>query len=287
MKIFTRLLVALILGFFLTVSSNSQPFTKYNAKDYISNATAYAQTNYSPNATLYAITSGLQLDSTGKASFWLYWFFKPNVIDSSYVVTVTIISPLPPVLFGSVVQSLQGAFIRPLGTTFCNSDASITAAENGGGRQFRQSHPGTLITGSVYKLPIAPDTSRAYWTYLYVDTLGSDFRTYFVDGTTCQLVTIGVKSISSKVPDKFILSQNYPNPFNPSTKIKFSIPKTGFVTLSVYNSIGREIDKLVSRELKAGVYETDFDGSKYASGVYFYKLDAHGFSETRKMLLIK
>ena len=287
MKIFTRLLIALILGFLLTASSYSQPFTKYKAKDYISNATAYAQTNYSPNATMYAITSGLQLDTTGGASFWLYWFYKPNVNDTSYVVTVTLISPLPPVLVGTSVQSLPGAYIRPLGTNFCNSDASITAAENGGGRQFRQSHPGTLMTGSVYKLPIGPDTSRAYWTYLYADTVGSEFRTYFVDGTTCQLVTIGVKSISSEVPDKFLLSQNYPNPFNPSTKIKFSVPKTGFVKLTVYNAVGREIGKLVSGELNPGIYEADFDGSDYASGVYFYQLEAPGFSETRKMLLIK
>jgi hypothetical protein len=287
MKISYTFFIALLFGVLLTGTVNSQPFTKYKAKDYITAATNYALTNYSPNSTLYAITSGYQLDSTGKASFWLYWFYRPGQGDSSYVVSVTLISPLPPVPVGTAVPSLPGAFIRPLSTNFCNSDASISAAENGGGRQFRQSHPGTLLTGSVYKLPIVPDTSRAYWTYLYADTLGSDFRTYIVDGVTCQLITIGVKSISSEIPDRYILSQNYPNPFNPATNIKFAVPKSGFVKLTVYNAIGEVVENLISEDLEPGVYEVDFDGSGYASGVYFYEFEAKGFTETKRMVLIK
>lgn len=280
-------IISILLALFLLTSGANSQFTKYRAKDYISNATSYAQTNYSPNATMYAITSAFGLDSTGKATAWLYWYYKPNVTDTSYIVTVTVISPFPPILLGSSAPSVPGAFLRSLGSNYCNSDESIIAVENAGGRQFRLSHPGTRITGSVYKLPVGPDTSRAYWTYFYTDTLGTEFRTYFVDGTTCQIITIGVQNISSEVPEKFELLQNYPNPFNPSTKIKFTLPKTEFVSLIVYNAAGSEVEQLVSDNLSAGVYEAEFDASNYSTGIYFYKLVSEDFSQTRKMMLLK
>jgi len=279
--------VSVLLVLLLFSAESSAQFTKYRAKDYVTNATSYARDNYSPNAAMYAITSAYGLDSTGKATAWLYWFFKPNVTDSSYVVTVTIIQPLPPFVIGTKMPSIPGAFIRPVGFNFCNSDQSIIAAENAGGSQFRLTHSGTRITGSVYKLPIGPDTSRAYWTYLYIDTLGTEFRTYFVDGTTCQIITIGIQNISSEVPEKFELMQNYPNPFNPSTKIKFSVPESGFVSLIIYDAIGNEVEKLVNENLAPGVYEADFDGSNYSSGIYFYKLESKDYSQTQKMMLIK
>lgn len=279
----TAILVALVL---FIGSVNSQ-FTKYRAKDYITNASAYAQNNYSPNAAMYAITSLTGLDTTGKSATWLYWFYKPNVTDTSYVVTVTVISPFPPILLGSSAPSVPGAMLRPVGTNFCNSDESIIAAENAGGRLFRLTHPGTRISASVNKLPVVPDTSRAYWTYLYTDTMGTEFRTFFVDGVTCQIITIGIQNTSKEIPENFDLLQNYPNPFNPSTKIKFSVPKAGFVTLTVYNAAGSEVEKLVSDMLTAGVYEADFDASDYSSGIYFYKLESNDFSQTRKMMLIK
>ena len=98
---------------------------------------------------------------------------------------------------------------------------------------------------------------------------------------------IGVEPISSTVPKSFRLHQNYPNPFNPKTKIKIEIAKWGDVKLIVYDILGREVAKLVNEKLKPGTYEVTFDGSNYASGVYFYKLISDDFSEIKKMLLIK
>jgi hypothetical protein len=88
------------------------------------------------------------------------------------------------------------------------------------------------------------------------------------------------------IPKRFTLHQNYPNPFNPTTTIKYDIPKDGFISLKVYDVLGREIFS-VNEFKKAGSHETVFDGSGFASGVYFYSLESNGLKETKKMLLIK
>lgn len=99
--------------------------------------------------------------------------------------------------------------------------------------------------------------------------------------------TIGIEPISNIVPAGFSLQQNYPNPFNPSTKIRFDIAHASPVSITVYNSLGKEVSVLVNSELKAGTYEITFDASAFAGGIYFYKLQSESFSETKKMLLIK
>jgi hypothetical protein len=100
----------------------------------------------------------------------------------------------------------------------------------------------------------------------------------------------------NSISDYYFLYQNYPNPFNPVTKIKFDIPKNGFpiktfgndrVMLKVYDILGKEIQTLVNEQLQPGTYEVTFDGSNLPSGVYFYKLTAGDYTETKKMLMIK
>jgi hypothetical protein len=92
---------------------------------------------------------------------------------------------------------------------------------------------------------------------------------------------------SSGIPSSYSLSQNYPNPFNPSTNIQYSIPKTGFVTLKIYNLLGQEVATLVEGNQTAGTYVATFDASSVSSGVYFYRLASGGFAEVKKMLLLK
>ncbi len=92
---------------------------------------------------------------------------------------------------------------------------------------------------------------------------------------------------SSSVITSFELSQNYPNPFNPSTTITYSIPELSFVSLKVYDSIGREITTLVSEEKLPGKYRCIFDAPNLPSGVYFYRLQSSNFNSTKKLLLIK
>ncbi len=99
--------------------------------------------------------------------------------------------------------------------------------------------------------------------------------------------TIGIQTISTEVPKGYTLSQNYPNPFNPNSKIKFQIAKSGDAKLFVFDELGREVATLVNEQLNPGTYEVDFDGSKYASGIYFYALKTDSYSETKRMILLK
>jgi choice-of-anchor B domain-containing protein len=88
-------------------------------------------------------------------------------------------------------------------------------------------------------------------------------------------------------PRSFSLEQNYPNPFNPSTTIKYSIPTSEFVTFKVYDVLGNEVATLIDEYKPAGSYEIEFDGNGLSSGIYFYKLQAGSFTETKKMILMK
>ncbi len=97
----------------------------------------------------------------------------------------------------------------------------------------------------------------------------------------------GLNTLSSNVPKDFSLSQNYPNPFNPATNIRFGLPQSASVVLRVYNQLGESVSELVNQKLAAGEYEYNFDASALSSGVYYYKLIAGDYSETRKMILIK
>ncbi len=100
-------------------------------------------------------------------------------------------------------------------------------------------------------------------------------------------VPVNVSQIGNEIPTKFELKQNYPNPFNPTTNIRFDIAKTTDVKLVVYNSLGEEV-QVISEGVKApGRYELKFDASKLASGVYFYRLFAGSYIETKKMMVIK
>ncbi len=91
----------------------------------------------------------------------------------------------------------------------------------------------------------------------------------------------------TNTPENYSLSQNYPNPFNPITKINFSLPKQGFVTLIIYDILGREIKTLINEIKRAGNYTVDFNGSEFSSGVYFYRLETNGFSDVKRMIMIK
>ncbi|MBS4028275.1 MAG: T9SS type A sorting domain-containing protein, partial [Ignavibacteriales bacterium] len=93
---------------------------------------------------------------------------------------------------------------------------------------------------------------------------------------------------TNTIPSSFELNQNYPNPFNPVTNLSFVIRHSSFVSLKVYDILGKEVAMLIhSKLMDAGKYDIKFDGSKIPSGIYFYQLRAGNFSETKKMVLMK
>ena len=106
-----------------------------------------------------------------------------------------------------------------------------------------------------------------------------------------ELVTV-ISSVSNQIPLEYSMKQNYPNPFNPTTKIKFEIPNPKSETNSkteirIYDVLGKEVAVLVNENLKPGIYDVEWDGTNYSSGMYFYKLESGNYIETKKMLMIK
>jgi len=100
-------------------------------------------------------------------------------------------------------------------------------------------------------------------------------------------VSNGITNNGNEIPSNYALLQNYPNPFNPVTQIKFDLPKQGFVKLTVFDMLGREITKLVNEVKPAGSYIVNFDANELSSGIYYYKLESGNFSDIKKMTLVK
>jgi photosystem II stability/assembly factor-like uncharacterized protein len=98
---------------------------------------------------------------------------------------------------------------------------------------------------------------------------------------------LGIIHYNNELPERFALYQNFPNPFNPLTIIKYDILTEGMVKLAVFDMLGRELKSIVSENQKPGSYTVQYDASELSSGVYFYKLYANGFNQTRKMMVIK
>jgi len=140
-----------------------------------------------------------------------------------------------------------------------------------------------------------PGNGNDYANSIAVDGSGNVYVTggSYGSGTDYDFCTIkysqgvGIKKISTEIPSLFSLSQNYPNPFNPNTKIRFDLPKNVNVKLTIYDMLGREVETIVNEHLNAGSYEVNWDGKKYTSGVYYYRLNAGEFVETKKMILVK
>jgi hypothetical protein len=118
---------------------------------------------------------------------------------------------------------------------------------------------------------------------------------YAASGFVSDSAPVPVKVVeveTATLPNRYDLAQNYPNPFNPTTVIQFSLPRSGLVTLEIFDITGRKVITLVGEELEAGVKRVTWDGCdrrgvEVASGVYLYRLRVNDFSDTRKMLLLK
>jgi hypothetical protein len=116
---------------------------------------------------------------------------------------------------------------------------------------------------------------QMFWGWMYVDYLA-------VPRTVLTSVSENIT-----VPKYFSLEQNYPNPFNPSTTINFSLPTASVVKLTIYNLLGQKIATLADKYMEAGKYQFAFDAALYASGVYFYRLEAGQYISQKKMVLVR
>ncbi len=143
---------------------------------------------------------------------------------------------------------------------------------------FRASIPAqTLGTKIYYYISAASNSGR---TVTKPITAPEGYYKFVIDNST---------SVSENTtrPDRIVLYQNYPNPFNPNTIIRYQISNPKFVSIKIYDLSGKEVKTLVNGKQNTGSYEIEFDGSSFASGIYFYKLTADNFEETKRMILLK
>jgi hypothetical protein len=145
----------------------------------------------------------------------------------------------------------------------------------------------SIFSQATAFIPItfAPDSvgNFADTLVVFLDSVVSD--TLLLQGKG--LTTVGVHSLSDGIPKEFALDQNYPNPFNPSTVITYQLPSNTIVRLKVYDILGREIRTLVNERQAAGTHTILFDGSNLASGVYFFRMEAGSYIDTKKFVLLK
>jgi hypothetical protein len=191
--------------------------------------------------------------------------------------------------------SIQGYYqLSPVGgdvfavTVFLYSGGMTGTLVGGGGATF----PNAASTYTQFTVPITYSKSSTVdyckATFLISNSNGVNVGTYFLlDEITFS--NSGGTEVSTDVqaPHTFALQQNYPNPFNPSTTISFSLPSRSFVSLKVIDVMGHDVATLISEEMPAGNFARQWNASSLPSGVFFYRLQAGLFSETRKLVLLR
>ncbi len=186
--------------------------------------------------------------------------------------------------------------------TYCSSDSSTAAGNNfvlgfvnlGGDSVMTTRISVASTVNSLTKVNNTPSSAVYVPVFgIYHSESGKSSVTAFAGSGGLNAyfdgegLTTGVSTISGEVPSGYKLEQNYPNPFNPSTNIKFSVPKSGNVKLSVFDITGKLVSVVVNSTLAAGSYSADFDASSLSSGVYFYRIESGEYVSTKKMTLIK
>jgi probable HAF family extracellular repeat protein len=173
-----------------------------------------------------------------------------------------------------------------------SGDGSILVGDNGGGA-FRLSNAGGLeVLKQVYSSLLSPGSDL--YTAWDISADGKYIVGYGLNGASGNqegylLAIGGTTSVNEypNIPDNFALHQNYPNPFNPATSFRFAIPKSSFVLLKLFNVLGEEVTTLVNGERDPGTYTIEWDGSAHPSGMYFYRLQAGSFNESKKFMLLR
>lgn len=137
------------------------------------------------------------------------------------------------------------------------------------------------------------DKSLGYNTNSFIENLTFNSTYFFLTNNSYKIYRrqysqlVNLNNLNSKIFTEFSMSQNYPNPFNPITNIKFKIPKIEYVTIKIFDVVGKKVKELVNQNMIPGEYIVDFDGSSLESGVYFYRIETGDYVETRKMILVK
>jgi hypothetical protein len=222
--------------------------------------------------------------------------------DTTYFWTTNRVEMTFPFTFGKTISSrdstsyFPGSYIIQKSTSAYDAFGSI-ALPAGTFQGLRWKH--TSINQTVYNgVPVSTDTSVSF-TWItkegyFLDVTPKDKNpgegTIEITGlsyTSVGTTPSGIEERGPTVPSTPVLSQNYPNPFNPTTAISYQLPTASTVTLKVYDVLGKEVATLIEGAQSAGIHTVRFDGSSLRSGVYFYRIQAGSFEETKKLVLIK
>lgn len=211
----------------------------------------------------------------GKALGDLNWF--PEQLNSNPPAVPTLVSP-------------SGTTHLPRLTTLNwkpSAGATTYEVQVSIGKSFSSTAIDTTVSDTTVKLGIALGANTKY--YWHVNATNGTFKSGIYSAADSFTTGIGLDAVNEPtgLPKTFALFQNYPNPFNPTTIIKYDVPKTSQVTIKVYDILGREVTTLVDSKQAAGRYSIQFNGARYASGVYFFRMIAGSFVKIQKMMLLK
>jgi hypothetical protein len=263
---------------------------RITARAYLNSAITIAQ-QYYPDQELRRVGShadpqGIDVGLDGTALMWYYLFYSPS---SQYRTDIIASSNFVMVKTEFVGQQPTP---KPIPKNFIDSDVAMAIADANGGHDFDAQHQivrRTLSGGNIWWFDYWPDSTKLLWVAEYEarepDSSSFIFRV-FVDMITGELIT-AVQEPESYIAPTYSLSQNYPNPFNPSTRIKYQLAKSSHVKFTIYNLTGQEIATLINGFQSAGEHELTWQPKGLPSGLYFYKIQAGDFSETKKLILQK
>jgi len=174
----------------------------------------------------------------------------------------------------------NGLTNTPVNTLAINPSGDIFAGATDG--VFRSTDNGDTWT------EINTGLTTTYVFSFAINSTGHIFAGTFGGGVLRSIEsTTSVREIAGELPSSFSLSQNYPNPFNPTTTIEYALPRSGDVVLAIYNLRGEEVSRFADGEQPAGYHSVIWNAANVASGIYFYRLQAGDFVQTRKMVLLK
>jgi len=283
-----------------TLLTNLTPSSTLYAKDFplATHAETYSEvdTDFTATAYLYFRIANDSLIYIGSA-FAIHSFSKDTAeFDSASQYFLK-----TPIALGSVITSRDSSYIEPenytITTTTTTFDAfgSITLP-NGTFQCLRgtevdidKSHTGTFVINDT-SIGLFWITKEGHSAEVYAKSKSQTSGSISVNGLSCtEIVNVptGAPEERTTAPNTFALLQNYPNPFNPTTTISFSLPQRSFVSLKVFDVMGREVSTVTSGDLPPGSYSRQWNATNMPSGVYFYRLQAGTYSETKKLLLLK
>jgi hypothetical protein len=259
------------------IETSAQSFTA-NHNKYLADSMTHV---INPNAKLLTIQS----DSTFYGGTSYTWNYRYESWDGQIPTYYFLHTTQNSVVYDSSSNKIIIVSATYVTLPWIDSDSAWVIAESLGGTNFRLSHPHIKILASLGEA-VVPN-AKPFW-YLVYRSLDNpnDYVSFIFDATDSSKITC-VNSLGNAELKTFQLQQNYPNPFNPSTTINYSLPKSGYVKLTVYNAIGIKVATIVNEYKQAGNYSVQFNAANLASGIYLYRLESGNYSAAKKLILVK